>query len=93
MTSGEAPGLNIGPFADQFLQDASEEEKEVLWRIFFSLLLEPEPDNIRKFEADYYPYTGRGVREYKDDSFLIPYREDDIHSVHILRIFRIRDLP
>lgn len=89
MESGDPPSLHlVRPWVTQFVEQASPGEQQTLWAIFFSLLLDPNPDNESKFENDVYPYTGRGVREYVDREFMISYREDERHSVHILRIFR-----
>ena len=89
----EAPELIIGPLADQFLSKCATEEQQALTIIFFSLLLDPSPDNINKFEADYFPYTGTGVIEYLDEDWYVSYIGMTGNPVHILRIFRRKDLP
>lgn len=87
------PKIVVGPFVDEFLKQCSKEEQIELYRRFFSLLVDPVADNTNKFDADYFPFTGRGVLELVDDVYLITYHVDDERSVHILRVFRRKDLP
>ena len=88
-TSPDDPaGLIIGPRADQLLSSCSPEEKFALRIILFGLLLDPGPDGINKFEADYFPYTGQGVVEFVDATWYVAYTVEGDRSVYVLTIRR-----
>ena len=89
----ETPELVLGPYAQRFLTDCTSEERSELLIILYSLLLDPAPDNVNKFDADYYPYTGKGVREYLDDTWYLSYVVEISGSVHALTIYRRKELP
>lgn len=90
----EASELILSSRADSFLSNScTSEERFHLLIVLFSLLLDPSPDNVNKFEADYYPYTGRGVREYLDEDWYLAYVAKSTGPVNILIIRRRRDLP
>ena len=83
----------IGPFVDAFLAECDPTEEDQLWRIFYDLALDPTIDGTRKFEADYFPYTGKGVRIFVDDTYLAYYSVDEPGVVHILTVYRVKELP
>lgn len=90
--SNGVPELVLGPFAKDFFDLVEGDEKIGLIVVLFSLLLDPIVDNAFKFDADYYPYTGRGVREFFDQSWYLTYVVAPNESVHILLILRRDDL-
>lgn len=80
-------------FAEDFILNCSLEQRLALWRILASLLFDPTPDGSVKFELNYFPFTGRNVRQYVNSEFLIVYTSYLNGDLGVIKIFRRADLP